>query len=223
MGEEEATATRRSSSAVVMPGNVVLEAAPFVAVLVGDAADTHCHGCFRPMEDVVGDSGGEGGGGITCGRCNLPRYCSPACVDSDARTHTRECAAMAAAPEQVRRSNMVRMLARLLLKLADKSGGEKEAGEEVPRGRGGKSRRTFWDLMSHESEFSSSERLFKTITGLHWTMTNFLGPSVVGSLDAFVGVYGRLMINSFEVSGDQRQVAKAWGLYLAASVIDHSW
>ena len=61
------------------------------------------------------------------------------------------------------------------------------------------------------------------ITGLHWTMTSLLGPSVVGSLDAFVGIYGRLMINSFEVSCEQRQVAKAWGLYLAASVMDHSW
>ena len=61
------------------------------------------------------------------------------------------------------------------------------------------------------------------ITGLHWTMTNLLGHSVVGSLDSFFGVYGRLMINSFEVSGDQRRIAKAWGLYLAASVIDHSW
>ena len=41
--------------------------------------------------------------------------------------------------------------------------------------------------------------------------------------ETFFSIYGRLMINSFEICGENRQEAKAWGLYLAASVMNHSW
>lgn len=106
---------------------------------------------------------------ITCGRCLLPRYCHPDCVDEDSRCHARECRSLSGegeAEEEVRGSNILRILARytdrklftvqqyvekqhlapprLLLKL--RSGGG-EVMEEVPSGRKGKTRRGFWDLM----------------------------------------------------------------------------
>ncbi len=47
-------------------------------------------------------------------------------------------------------------------------------------------------------------------------------PSVTIDFDEFLELYGRLVINSFEISG-LGQEAKAWGLYLAPSIVDHSW
>ena len=106
-----------------------------------------------------------------------------------------------------------RITARLLLKLEE--GGD-EQSEPLPFSQG---ERCFQELASHADKIEDGDQcarqIFDSLSGLI--------PSATGSWQRFKQVYGRLIINSFEISGEEEDEDKlGWALYLAPSILDHS-
>ena len=60
----------------------------------------------------------------------------------------------------------------------------------------------------------------KLVQKLHGQVEYYLGRETP-NFSEFYEHYGRIMINGFEICGE-RQKTKGWGVYLAASIMDHS-
>jgi len=165
---------------------------------MSDRRDTHCENCVQRLQDEK----------VFCTSCGLVSYCSTQCREDDF-DHTFECSRM---DEIVQFSDQVRFMTKLLLKLQD--GAYWDKGEQAT-------------VLDHTRKFkhllSHSEELDKAIPGLerlHEICTE-LAPEAAGSWDYFIEVYGRVMINSFEVN-DKQDDKVGWALYLAPSILNHS-
>ena len=134
-------------------------------------------------------------------------YCNKKCREED-RDHQLECSIMG---EVVDLPDISRIMARLLLKLS--RWGEDQS-ETLPFSQG---ERSFSDLLSHSDKIEDTddygnkifEQLIKVI------------PEATKSWEYFKEVYGKLLINSFEISGDDDEKL-GWALYLGPSILDHS-
>jgi len=113
--------------------------------------------------------------------------------------------------EMVDLPDITRIMARLLLKV-EKWG--QDQGEELPFSQG---ERMFSELLSHSDKIEDTDDYGNKIFGQVMKVI----PESVKSWGHFKEVYGRLLINSFEVSGDDDEKL-GWALYLAPSIMDHS-
>jgi len=104
-----------------------------------------------------------------------------------------------------------RIMARLLLKI-EKWG--LDHSETLPFSKG---ERRFSDLLSHadkiEDEDDYGRKIFNQLIDVI--------PQAVKTWNFFKEIYGRLLINSFEVSGEEDEKL-GWALYLGPSIMDHS-
>ena len=104
--------------------------------------------------------------------------------------------------------NISRIMIRLLLKI-DRTNSIKS--EILPYAQG---ERSFDDLLSHADKIEEDDecalQIFETVMSMI--------PSSVQSWQYFKEAYGRLIINSFEVSGDDEEKV-GWALYLGPSIL----
>ena len=96
--------------------------------------------------------------------------------------------------------------------------GFNSSNSKVP---GRKARRKFADLLSHKEEMKEVPSTRRFVLRLRSAVSQILGPSNTPCHEDFFDLYGRLLINGFEIA-DERQRTKGWGLYLAPSLLDHS-
>ena len=184
-------------------GDVIFESSPFVHILVKDNRRTHCSNCLQVIEALQGCRSS-----VLCPSCELMSYCSAECLEEDRSDHRLECAIM---EDLSNLPDITRITARLLLKLDE--GGDLQS-EALPFSQG---ERSFLDLLSHadkiEEEDQCARQVFDSLTELI--------PTATRSWQHFKQVYGKLIINSFEVSGEDDEKL-GWALYLAPSILDHS-
>ena len=107
--------------------------------------------------------------------------------------------------------DITRITARLLLKLEE--GGEDQS-EPLPFSEG---ERSFLDLVSHADKIEEGDPCARQI----FDCLTELIPAATGSWQHFKQVYGKLIINSFEISG-QYDEKLGWALYIGPSILDHS-
>ena len=157
---------------------------------------------------------------LVCEGCQLVRYCSLHCQDADFKEfHNFECKLYGKClPLQ----DDVRMMIRLLHKLNHQKGYEDFDLVFKSDSQGCRlQKRYFQDLLSHKEEMFSEDKMVHAIQAIHRITQSYLGVDQVPDLDAFGEIFGRLVINGFEIC-DEFGNNKAWGIYLGASVIDHS-
>ena len=145
---------------------------------------------------------------VFCPSCELISYCSAACLEEDRSDHRLECAIM---EDLSQLADITRITARLLLKLEE--GGDLQC-EPLPFSQG---ERCFRDLLSHADKIEEADLCARQI--FH-SLTELI-PAATGAWQHFKQVYGKLIINSFEISGDYDEKL-GWALYLGPSILDHS-
>ena len=158
--------------------------------------------------------------------CKYVRYCSKRCqIDAWNGGHREECDYLRRVKPKIP-PDTVRLLARIILRL--RCGGGHDAAE-IPNG----TKRCFHDLMSNENALirESPNRVEAFNTYLHVLQECFPSnavPSVksvlrveLPSKPELLEIFGRVLTNSFNIMDDEYQ-SIGIGLYLAASVFDHS-
>ncbi|XP_023344399.1 histone-lysine N-methyltransferase SMYD3 [Eurytemora carolleeae] len=109
-------------------------------------------------------------------------------------------------------SDQTRFMVKLLLKLEIENGWEAEENSGVLE-----KPRKFKHLLSHSDKLSREDKgLFNL-----FNILKDLIPESTQSWEYFLEVYGRLVINSFEINDEEDDKA-GWGLYLAPSLLNHS-
>ena len=105
-------------------------------------------------------------------------------------------------------ADISRIMIRLLLKLENN---RTVKSETLPFNQGV---RSFDDLMSHADKIESDD---ECAVQIYDTIKDIV-PSVLKSWEYFTEAYGKLIINSFEVSGDDDEKV-GWALYLGPSIM----
>ena len=157
---------------------------------------------------------------LVCEGCQLVRYCSLPCQDADLQEfHSLECKLYGKClPMQ----DDVRMMIRLLHKLNHQKGHEDFDLVFKSDTKGCRlQKRYFQDLLSHKEEMFSDDKMVHALQVIHRITQSYIGVDQVPDLDAFGEIFGRLAINGFEIC-DEFGNNRAWGIYLGASMIDHS-
>ena len=164
---------------------------------------THCNNCLQQIECQEGCRVS-----VLCPSCDNISYCSVQCLKEDKEDHCNECDIM----EQLWTiPDITRIMVRLLLKLDDSN---VVGSEKLPFSLG---ERSFEELLSHSDKIEDTDECALQI---YETIKNLI-PGAVKTWSYFKEVYGKLIINSFEVSGaDDEKVGYA--LYLGPSILDHS-
>lgn len=81
--------------------------------------------------------------------------------------------------------------------------------------------RKFNDLEPHLNEIKWDEKRMEHLESLHEVLKEYLAPEHFPNQTEFLGIYGRLCINSFNILDDDLN-SIGTGIYLAASILDHS-
>lgn len=81
--------------------------------------------------------------------------------------------------------------------------------------------RKFNDLMPHLEDVKWDEKRMEHLQSLHAVLKDYLMPEHFPNDTEFLGIYGRLIINSFNILDDDLN-SIGTGIYLAASILDHS-
>ena len=143
-----------------------------------------------------------------CSDCEKMSYCSDTCLNEDKSDHFPECDIM----DQIWTiPDITRIMLRLLLKLENKS---ISPSETLPYSQG---ERTFSELISHSDMIDDDDDCAVEV----YNKLQDIIPHCTKSWTYFKEVYGKLIINSFEVSGDDEEKV-GWALYLGPSILDHS-
>jgi len=81
--------------------------------------------------------------------------------------------------------------------------------------------RKFNDLMPHLEDVKWDEKRMEHLQSLHAVLKDYLAPEHFPNDTEFIGIYGRLIINSFNLLDDDLN-SIGTGIYLASSILDHS-
>jgi [histone H3]-lysine4/36 N-trimethyltransferase SMYD len=81
--------------------------------------------------------------------------------------------------------------------------------------------RKFNDLMPHLDDIKWDEKRMEHMQSLHSVLKEYLAPEHFPNDTEFLGIYGRICINSFNILDDDLN-SIGTGIYLAASILDHS-
>lgn len=209
-------------------GDVILKCkVPFAYIVNQNVAEFTCDECLKTTAEV-----NQNENFLRCSACKYVRYCSVRCqkaswIGSSSGIkvgHKEECAYLKRVHPKIP-PDTVRLLARIILKL--RCGGGRQT-VELPNG----SKRCFMDLMSHEKEIlrESPERIEAFNTYLKVLEQCFpsksKNPSQAFAIELpskpeLLEIFGKVIINSFNIMNNEYQ-SIGIGLYLAASVFDHS-
>ncbi|GJQ73890.1 putative MYND finger protein [Trypoxylus dichotomus] len=185
----------------IKKGSILLKEQPFVYILNSAIRTQHCDSCFKK-----GDL-------LKCSNCHYVYYCGKECQREGWPLHKGECNSLKRiAPRMV--PDAARLLARLIQKL-NKGGNSNRSYYMRDRFR------TFKDLMSHYGDLKTDERRLEHFTALCSVLKEFLSDAIMPNSVELLGMYGRMCINSFNII-DSEMKTLGTGIYLAASILDHS-
>ncbi|CAH0558711.1 unnamed protein product [Brassicogethes aeneus] len=185
----------------VKSGTIIHQEKPFVYVLSSKYRTEYCDFCFKKSELSK------------CSGCKCVYYCGRGCQKLGWDIHKMECKNLAkVAPRLV--PDAARVLARLIKKL-------QKGGDQVKEYYSEKRYRMFKDLMSHYPTLKNDQHKMEHIGSLYGVLSEFLGNDRVPNSAEIMGLYGRMCVNSFNICNQEFQ-SLGTGIYLGASVLDHS-
>ncbi|KAF5279535.1 hypothetical protein FQR65_LT03357 [Abscondita terminalis] len=185
----------------VKPGTLLLSEQPFVYILSSKFRTEHCDFCFV-KKDLQ-----------RCSSCQYVYYCGKACQREGWSLHKLECANLKkVAPRIV--PDAGRLLSLLIKKLGKDGNNIKSYYTKTKY-------RKFKDLMSHYPNIKEDPVRMEHFTSLYGVLGEFLGNEFIPNPVELLGIYGRMCVNSFNIC-DEELKGLGTGIYLAASIIDHS-
>ncbi|XP_028174963.1 histone-lysine N-methyltransferase SMYD3 [Ostrinia furnacalis] len=192
----------RNTDSVIKAGDLILIEQPFVFVLSSKEKGSRCDNCL------------EKGKVLKCSGCQFVHYCGRSCQKDAWPDHKWECANLKrVAPKVI--PDAARMLAKIINKLSRGDGHSYRAFYT------GNSFRMWKDLMSHYSDLKTDKKRMDHFTSLCMVLYEFLKDLSLPNTVELMGIYGRMVINSFTILDiDMNSIGT--GIYLAASILDHS-
>lgn len=226
-----------SSSQPYRKGQEVLRCEPFAYVVNTEYLNAVCDYCLRNTIKEENEGIKNASGDLDkCPKCEVVYYCNSICQKKAwDNYHDKECAYIRKLHPQYYKGywfknknfawwqcnatvppsgilDIIRFMARIMLKL-NLHGGDKDF-VELPDGR----KRYFQDLMSHHEKIVKDYR--KLLEAMDADLRDCLGNELVPSLDDVMDIYGKVKINSHSIEYGGKIIGR--GLYLDASVLDHS-
>jgi len=185
-------------------GALILQEKPFAYIVKQKFAHERCDSCL---------SGGTGVKLMKCGGCQHAHYCGVLCQRDAWAEHKYECLCMKKiAPRII--PDAARIMAKIIWKL--QYGGYLEKFYYTRNGY-----RKFIDLMPHLNDIKYDEKRMEHVESLFQVLKQYLAPEHLPNQTEFLGIYGRLCINSFNILDDDLN-SVGTGIYLGASIFDHS-
>lgn len=151
--------------------------------------------------------------------CKVVYYCEKQGCQKNAwlTYHREECAYLRKVAPNVP-THTVRLMARIILKLRNVEG--RRQFDELPDWPEGQNQRYFDDLLSHQKEIVRDPERIEAFHAFYVILQKCLGEKLPPKSDV-LDIYGRILINSFDITCNGYQSVGV-GLYLGASVLDHS-
>ncbi|KAL0850513.1 hypothetical protein ABMA28_012302 [Loxostege sticticalis] len=192
----------RNTDSAIKAGDLLLNEQPFVFVLSSKEKGSRCDNCL------------EKGKVLKCSGCQFVHYCGRSCQKDAWPDHKWECANLKrVAPKVI--PDAARMLAKIINKLSRGDGHSYRAFYT------GNSFRMWKDLMSHYSDLKTDKKRMDHFSSLCMVLFEFLKDLSLPNTVELMGMYGRMVINSFTILDiDMNSIGT--GIYLAASILDHS-
>ncbi|XP_068910338.1 histone-lysine N-methyltransferase SMYD3 isoform X2 [Tenebrio molitor] len=186
---------------LVHEGSTIHKEKPFVYVLSSKVRTEYCDFCMKK------------GKFLKCSGCHYVYYCGKICQKDAWNVHKFECRNLKRiAPRTL--PDAARLLARLIHIL--RKGGDLTKSYYLEN-----CFRMYKDLMSHYPNIKGDQQRMEHFTSLCAVLFDFLGDDSLPNSAELMGMYGRMCINSFNII-DQELQCLGTGMYLGASVIDHS-
>ncbi|XP_060526173.1 histone-lysine N-methyltransferase SMYD3-like isoform X2 [Cylas formicarius] len=186
---------------VILEGTLLLKESPFVYILSSKYRTDYCDFCFRKSNEL-----------LKCSNCKYVYYCGRPCQKEGWSLHRWECKNFKKISPKLL-PDAARLLYRLH-KILENGGSTKKSYYTE------KDYRTYKDLMSHYPELKKDQRRMEHLSSLYGVLYEFCDNMLPNSAE-FMGIYGRMCINSFNICNQELQ-SLGTGIYLAASIIDHS-
>ncbi|XP_066146332.1 histone-lysine N-methyltransferase SMYD3 isoform X1 [Euwallacea fornicatus] len=183
-------------------GTTILMEKPFVYVLSCKFRTECCDFCFK--KNVVM---------MKCSNCKYSYYCDKLCQKHAWPLHKQECKTLKQISPRIL-PDAARMLFRLIKKL--------ENGGLTYKGYYSEKKYRMWkDLMSHYTELKNDKGRMDHISSLYAILSDVLNEDLMPNFAEFMGLYGRMCVNSFNICNQELQ-SLGTGIYIGASIIDHS-
>ncbi|CAK1548106.1 unnamed protein product [Leptosia nina] len=194
--------TFRHFDTPVKAGDLLLMEEPFAYTLSSKESGKRCDHCFQNCRV------------LKCSGCQFVYYCGKSCQREAWSEHKWECANFKrVAPKVV--PDGARMLAKIINRLRRGDGNSYKAFYTPT------SFRMWKDLMSHYSDLKKDKKRMDHFTTLGVVLYEFLKDISLPNTVDLIGLYGRMVINSFTILDiDMNSIGT--GIYIAASIIDHS-
>ncbi|XP_970424.2 histone-lysine N-methyltransferase SMYD3 isoform X1 [Tribolium castaneum] len=189
------------SKKLVHEGCTIYKEKPFVYVLSSKLRTEYCDFCLKK------------GQFMKCSGCHYVYYCGKVCQKDGWSVHKSECRGLKRVAPRIL-PDAARFIARLIHIL-------RKGGDLVKSYYLENCFRMYKDLMSHYPNIKGDQQRMEHFTSLCAVLFEFLGDDSLPNSAELMGMYGRMCINSFNII-DQELQCIGTGMYLGASVIDHS-
>ncbi|XP_015903382.1 histone-lysine N-methyltransferase SMYD3 [Parasteatoda tepidariorum] len=182
-------------------GELIMSCEPYAHVLNNEFKGKFCDFCIKQNKGLK-----------KCAQCSFSYYCDKNCQVKAWNLHKLECKFIKIF-EGEKPYFLARLIALILLKI--KKHGSDEPFVEVD-GR----KVSMASLMSHADDIKQDPVDSQTVKDLFITLQRYIGSSNMSSLEYLTEIYGKTVINSFSICHEMQSIG--WGLYLGASIFDHS-
>lgn len=182
-------------------GETIFTDKPFVHALKSTYKNEKCDYCYS--EETLS----------RCSGCQYILYCNRTCQKLSWTEHKRECSRLKKIYPKIL-PDAARIMSKILIKL--KNGGSTEKGYYTSIRY-----RTFKDLMSHYPNLKNDDHRLEHFSSLCGVLKEYMGEANLPNPIELLGIYGRMCINAFNIL-DNNLNTIGTGIYLAASVINHS-
>ncbi|XP_047525760.1 histone-lysine N-methyltransferase SMYD3 [Pieris napi] len=199
---EQTINTFKNTDSSVKAGDLILSEEPFAYTLSSTENGNRCDYCLQKCKVRK------------CSGCQFVHYCGKSCQRAAWDDHKWECANIKKVAPKV-----IPDAARLLVKIINRLKYGDGTSYKVFYTR--TSFRMWKDLMSHYSDLKKDKKRMEHFTSLCGVLYDFLNDISLPNTVDLMGLYGRMVINSFTIlDNDLNSIGSA--VYIAASIIDHS-
>jgi len=183
-------------------GDVILSSLPYASILYPEYQGILCSWCYANQANTD----------FQCEFCEQETYCSARCLEDSREQHLLECGLPSPSCPTTGT-----LLLRVWLRWSSEWGGDR-VEEGVP---GTQKARRFAHFLTHEKDLRASPKIMEDIKKYHTDIKRVLGDEAP-KFDQFLQLYGKVIINDFELSQRENRKSIGMGVYLAPSILDHS-
>ncbi|XP_030755514.1 histone-lysine N-methyltransferase SMYD3 isoform X2 [Sitophilus oryzae] len=201
-GEQGDIEAMHEKKVIVPQGTTIHQEKPFVYILSSKYRTECCDFCFKKSNDLA-----------KCSSCKYVYYCGKICQRQGWGIHKQECKNLKKTLPRIL-PDAARLLYRLYKTLDN-------GGDTFRSYYTEKKYRVWRDLISHYPEIKRDKKRMEHLTSLYGVLYEFCDGEMLPNIAELTGFYGRMCVNSFNICNQELQ-SLGTGIYLGASIIDHS-